>query len=1160
MIKCAFVVSQIFLFSSFSYAELTLARPFEFRKALQGVGKVIHSPPSFSGLSLSLFSLPSLSEIASIVREGVIKTQEVEAEAKRRRGEYKSLLRREKTFQERVKERQERIKELKQKIEEARNSLEEAKEGESAEDMLAELYELQNKPIQPELEKNDKKTGFSSLGLELDLLEQPIKSGSYQVPGMRMLPSEEKSVSRSETAVCITNSDGLCQSGDQCPNINRFDRVSLLKHRNKPKPLCSINNEEERFVRELAVREAQRSKEEAERRKVLANFPTLSEIKFPPGGFCKLIFEENLEVTLQNTKAISRLSAVFNALDRTKSRICISFKQHEGDYECQIKCIALATNESVTGQLYAPGIQGYETTTTATQTALAVLALERLACPPYTRQEESRGLANKWVCRLFERNHQLLSGATIAQTPTGPISISEDMARVEAFCRTHNLYNETCDVLVKFSYDEIIEQNGINYALSLMIDQVKRRGRFSNTLVAVIGKALRKQFAQENPDVFQHQAKRLEDNCEGYKLCQSEFDPLNPADPLQLIQLGAIEANALLIYAVNGFNLEFDWHHLALPMLDRTIMNFTCHPLPLELRRDRVVSKYELYRSCFELVACEVALLSQQTIRRAQGDAQGLKILEKSVVCDSSCSSSALRHFLNASFYGRNLDATMLCLGGHLSSEMSQEDMRPFGLLTARQLYETHAEGTDKRFVFALELWDSSGECQERNTDYSTRLSFGEFKELIFNAVERSKIYPSFHVVCDNEMIAEHFAMETAWYTRGLPFSIVPSGLSVCYLQSRWEKTRRASNGINFVTNNATMRGKFSEEVDSVEEPGASSSEPTNRINIVVLCGHSPDVQEQIENISEHQRSGVLILGCCNFDQEFLRKLLGSFTSIVCSAGEPREEDILGIVSETCQNFLVNGFSIAESLMCAKNTLAKRGADSGSYSFYCKGLDVTLPWPTVCELTPFMEPLRAYLTWFQNCERLGHQVKEYRALGGLNDALAALSPPVEPLVPADFVNVRGFSNAFLDSAITQCNEEIYNYIDRDELVTQLINGVVDVITRSRPTFRYDTHGRKHFRGGGPQGTKFTCSKEVVNPQLEELIALHAARIICDAKGQSTNYYLTFTEVVFVGLPNKHGLTIQLTYIPENNTIEYHGYPNDSVKRSALSRTEDGEEI
>lgn len=146
MNKSVFIVLQVFLFSSLSYAGLTLGRPLGFREAFKSVGKVVQSPPSFSSLSQNLFALPFLSKIASVIREGVVKTEDIENEAARRQGEF-SLLKHEKTSEDLVKERQERIKELRQKIEETRYSLRKTKECESIEEMQLELGELLENPV-----------------------------------------------------------------------------------------------------------------------------------------------------------------------------------------------------------------------------------------------------------------------------------------------------------------------------------------------------------------------------------------------------------------------------------------------------------------------------------------------------------------------------------------------------------------------------------------------------------------------------------------------------------------------------------------------------------------------------------------------------------------------------------------------------------------------------------------------------------------------------------------------------------------------------------------------------------------------------------------------------------------------------------------------------
>ncbi|MEI6805061.1 MAG: hypothetical protein WCK49_00970 [Myxococcaceae bacterium] len=986
MRRYLFVFLQILLFASLSHAETTLAQPIGLRNIFRNIGRMVQSPPSFSGLSQSLFALPFLSKFVSLLREGVVKSEEIETEAERRRNIQNSFPKSEKTFQELSKDRQERIKELKQKIEMARYSLKETKGGETLEEMLAELHELQTSPVKFEFEKNDKESSFVSHEIKPGLLAQQVKAGSYQIPGVRMLPTEKEPVAKSETpeesesaperAVCVLRADGSCEQGEECRNINPFDMACRLRHARQPSPVCSNSNDKEWLENELAGREEQRLTEEANRLAALGGFPVLTGVKYPTSVSCKLEFEGGLDLTLPASKFLSRVTTVFKNLDSQKAKVCISATKRGNDYECLVRCTKLATEESFTGQFHVPGMQAYERTTTAVRTANGVLELEKLVCPPYRCDEEVAGLPTKWVRRLFERNHQLLSTGTVSRNYGGPISISKDVRSIEEFCSVHNLYRKDSKTKNKREFKKIIEEDKICGALQHLEQMIRKRESGVTTFATLIGQALRDKFLDETPVVFRREVNRLQSLCESYRLGQSDFEALNPADPSQLFQLASVEANALVWYALSGFALNIDWYHIGFSGNKGTIIDLMLDPSGPNIVKASVTTRDGLYRSCCEIAMCEAVLTVRQTTRRdpteTQRRAQVLDCLESAVVNSPESDTAALNNFLNASFSARDLDAAALCLNSVGRNSGWTERTSPFVLLTTIKLYETPAEGTETRFVTAFELWDRSGKCLERDAGYSNRLPFADVQEELLDSVGGLKNVPSFYVVCNDTMIQENLAQESLWGIRRLPFSVVPSGLSVYYLQSRWEEAKRLhDNTVRLVTNDERIQTLFGPIVHTVEQPGATDSIGVPAINLVVLCGHNDQVRNEIERLSAHQRSGILILGCCNLDRLSLCKLQANFTSIVCSAGKPRAADAVPLVSDMCDHFLKNRHSIAQSLMLAKEAFATNGVDVESYGFYCRGLDASLAeQPAGFDELGSLRSARVRLTYIDDDERL----------------------------------------------------------------------------------------------------------------------------------------------------------------------------------------------
>jgi hypothetical protein len=180
---------------------------------------------------------------------------------------------------------------------------------------------------------------------------------------------------------------------------------------------------------------------------------------------------------------------------------------------------------------------------------------------------------------------------------------------------------------------------------------------------------------------------------------------------------------------------------------------------------------------------------------------------------------------------------------------------------------------------------------------------------------------------------------------------------------------------------------------------------------------------------------------------------------------------------------------------------------------------------------------------------------QLNSLASLNAALALLNPVVAAVTLAG-VGVAGATAAMLDQVIAANKETLYDQIGQADVIAFYYGALATAVDTQPPTYSYDTHGNKHFPGG-PSGTKFSASKETVNPQLESLILAQIGRIRRDAAGAKTNYYYTLA-----GITQCRGkdLVIQINYNPATDTIDYHGYPDDNVQVRSLSRDKGGQAI
>ena len=187
----------------------------------------------------------------------------------------------------------------------------------------------------------------------------------------------------------------------------------------------------------------------------------------------------------------------------------------------------------------------------------------------------------------------------------------------------------------------------------------------------------------------------------------------------------------------------------------------------------------------------------------------------------------------------------------------------------------------------------------------------------------------------------------------------------------------------------------------------------------------------------------------------------------------------------------------------------------------------------------------------------GANYERIESLVQLNKALLNLSPSISG-ISVDMLNCKGANVKFLDAAILIANLDLYNGIRRGDIIKKLSPLVEEIICNTSFNFEYDSHGDKHFPGG-PRGTKFTANKDTVNPKIEEIINKYKGQIRKYANGEEVTLYYTGDRIDECP-KDIRGLTIQLTFSPSSNTVQYHAYPDDSIRCNSLSTTKGGSNI
>ncbi|MEI6806851.1 MAG: hypothetical protein WCK49_10175 [Myxococcaceae bacterium] len=176
-----------FLISSLSYAEVTIAHPGSFRKAFKTIDRIFKSPDGISGVTQSLLSSALMARIAQLMQSSFENSEKIDKEVKDRDAKFNEVLNRDKSDEQVLQERRGRIRELKEKIQEVKYTLKPAEE-QSAEDLWAELYEIIGKPAWSEFHSKSEDKNEIMFDSQPGVLEQPVVSTFYVVPGIMALP------------------------------------------------------------------------------------------------------------------------------------------------------------------------------------------------------------------------------------------------------------------------------------------------------------------------------------------------------------------------------------------------------------------------------------------------------------------------------------------------------------------------------------------------------------------------------------------------------------------------------------------------------------------------------------------------------------------------------------------------------------------------------------------------------------------------------------------------------------------------------------------------------------------------------------------------------------------------------------------------------------
>lgn len=219
---------HIFFLSSISYAETALESQ-----------KVNRLSPEFLASGRSLFPVTLTSKLTSLIRSGIVKTEEIYDEAEHRKNQLRKILKQKKSHKELLKERMERIKELREKINEIQYVLRKDKENESFEEMQSELTRLLENSQNFETEKSESIVGLCNSAISPGNIENSRYCSAGSFLKLHSIPLCDDGTRSSEEAIESSFEE------QQLDTLNNFRRGFIGRVRTGEGNLIEITDKEQ---------------------------------------------------------------------------------------------------------------------------------------------------------------------------------------------------------------------------------------------------------------------------------------------------------------------------------------------------------------------------------------------------------------------------------------------------------------------------------------------------------------------------------------------------------------------------------------------------------------------------------------------------------------------------------------------------------------------------------------------------------------------------------------------------------------------------------------------------------------------------------------------------------------------------------------------------
>jgi hypothetical protein len=188
------------------------------------------------------------------------------------------------------------------------------------------------------------------------------------------------------------------------------------------------------------------------------------------------------------------------------------------------------------------------------------------------------------------------------------------------------------------------------------------------------------------------------------------------------------------------------------------------------------------------------------------------------------------------------------------------------------------------------------------------------------------------------------------------------------------------------------------------------------------------------------------------------------------------------------------------------------------------------------------------------------QLSNFNALNG---ALMKLKPSISGISSEHF-QVRGLRYSMIDRVISINATTLYDGMKRADIIDALKPGLEAAVNNTElSAYTYEEHGKKHFPGG-TDGSKFTADKETVNPLL--ITAIRSVKgairrnVTKDQNGKLRDKQAYYLSIDPNDYSDGHYIVIQIGYDVKTDAVEFHGYPDKTVKVAVLSHTKGGDNL